>query len=254
MHPELATFARTCLAHFAELQLEETQAKDRQDYVTNVDLALDRFIGDWIRKTYAGAHVVSEEAPESWDLSGDDVWVVDPLDGTLNFMAGLPHYAVSVARLHRGETVAACVANLANGDIYTGVKGGGAYLNDKPLKAKRPAAELVGISTGANERALSDPELFNLLRQSGKLRNIGSQALHLCYAAQGLFALTASTEARFWDDAAGALIASEAGVCYQPIGNPTHDGLSTAMGSLCGDAKMVAKVAPYFARQQETSA
>lgn len=250
MHHELATFARACLAHYGELQLETTQAKDRQDYVTNVDHALDRFIGDWISRTYPQDRIVSEEAPESWKLGGDDVWIVDPLDGTHNFMAGLPHFAVSVARQRAGETVAGFVANLATGDINTAAKHEGARLNSDPLSVATPPAELIGVSTGATDSMLGNKALFTLLRQHGKLRNLGSQALHLCYAAEGRFALAVSLEAKIWDDAAGALIAREAGAVYQPLGDPARDGLGVSMGSLCGSADLIAAIAPYFEHQE----
>jgi myo-inositol-1(or 4)-monophosphatase len=141
---------------------------------------------------------------------------VDPIDGTLNFAQGLPFWSVSIAREVDGELTLGVVLDVPNGDLYTAVKGGGAYRNGRPIHVSdtaRPIEAIVatGFSYDASEKVRNIQQLEYVAPQLRGLRRFGSAALDLCYVAcgqlDGYWELTLNA----WDVAAGALIVREAG-------------------------------------------
>src|SRR6266545_4522133 len=149
------------------------------DVVTEADKATERFVRDALRARRPGDTVLGEEAGESIG-TGQVRWIVDPIDGTVNYLYGLPQYAVSLAAEVDGEVVAGVVRNAANGEEWTATRGGGAY------------------------------------RAGRRLR--GSAALDLCFAAEGRVDAYYEKGLNLWDHAAGALIAAEAGLLVTGLG------------------------------------
>lgn len=185
--------------------------KGAQDYVTDIDLAVDRFLSGAL-PAIADVPVLSEERAIAAGTRLDAYWIVDPLDGTGNFIAGLPLYGVSVALVDRDGPRLAAVASGADGALWTARRGAGAARNGMRLDLGRRPSELIVLSTGLLDQiAAAGPDVFTAFRRLGKIRNLGAQALHLCGAAAGQFAAVLSREARFWDEAAGGLILREAG-------------------------------------------
>lgn len=189
-----------------------SERKAVQDYVTDVDLAVDRFLTEALPKV-ADVPVFSEERAVSSDGRFDSYWIIDPLDGTANFIAGLPFYGISVALVDRSGPLCAAVISGGDGAIWTASRGGGAARNGAALElAGHAPSELIVLSTGLLDKLSGAHDgVFRTLRSHGKIRNLGSQALHLCGVAGGQFAAVLSQEARVWDEAAGGLILREAG-------------------------------------------
>ena len=160
-----------------------------------------------------GDAVLSEEGSDDRvRLASDRVWIIDPLDGTANLIAGLPFYAVAIALIDNLGPRFAAVASCTDGNVWIASRGQGASLNGQPIHLPdTPQSELIVLSTGLLDRLQSFPDAYKSVRSVGKIRNLGSQALHLCSAASGRFAAVASKEARVWDEAAGGLIVREAG-------------------------------------------
>jgi myo-inositol-1(or 4)-monophosphatase len=187
------------------------------DFVTSVDLAMQARLERELVAMLPGSQVKGEEG--FVDTSSNDIdaplWLVDPLDGTVNFVAGLPCYAVSVALLIEGRAALAVVYDIRHRITYSALAGKGAFVDGKPLVPRVHRAKLAALSSGLlRDLSANAPAVLGLLLSDFKLRNFGSQALHLCYAAAGHLALVANREARGWDDLAGALIAREAGLDY----------------------------------------
>ena len=161
-------------------------------------------------------------------------------------------FSVSIALLEKGETLLAAVCDLSAGSIYMAEKGMGAYLDEKRLSLPVRPQELILLSTGALDSLQEDQALYDSLRAHGKVRNLGSQALHLCLVAAGQVSFAMSTEARLWDDAAGRLIATEAGAMYHPLSEvrAAHD-MARPMGSLCGDSDLVKKITKIIQQQTQ---
>jgi len=190
-----------------------SQTKAHQDFVTDIDLELDAFLQARLSDLTPGAPVLSEERAAERMSPQDLWWIVDPLDGTGNLIAGLPFVGIAVALIDaRGPRLAAVAAPYQQ-LIWSAERGVGAWANGSALRIPdRPPALLVA-STGLLDHILAeaDGNRWLTLRSQGKIRNLGAQSLHLCGVAQGWFAAALSIEARIWDEAAGGLILREAG-------------------------------------------
>lgn len=192
------------------------KGNDGIDLVTSTDVALQEQLTRALETLLPGSIAVGEEGyAEPTTPSDVPVWIIDPLDGTVNFVAGLPAYAISVALLVDGLPVLAAVHDIPHRCTYSALEGGGAFVDDTRLAPRPTKARLAMLSSGLlSDLAARDPGALVALLKQYKLRNLGSQALHLCHAAAGHVALVASREARGWDDLAGALIAREAGFTF----------------------------------------
>lgn len=184
--------------------------KGAQDYVTDIDHEVDRQLTNVLSELTSGIPVHSEER-DLEDL-GDTYWLIDPIDGTSNFIHGLENVAICAALVQNGQTEVAAVCDLYSGRVYSAERGKGAFENESQILLSEPPADLIALSSGALDKMMGgDPVLYHELRELGRVRNLGSQALHICGVARGTFALAMSREARLWDDLAGKLIAVEAG-------------------------------------------
>lgn len=215
---------KTLLGHLSALLTEardlanqatpdQTTKKALQDYVTNVDLAVDVFLLERLSALTPHAPVLSEERAVDFNHTVEAYWIVDPIDGTLNLMTGLPFVGISVAYVDKDGPRVAAVMSLRDGVLFSAIRGQGAWRNEVRLDLPQTLpTELIVLSTGLMDRLTADaPAAYQALRKVGKIRNLGSQALHLCYVAAGTFSGVASVEAKVWDEAAGGLIVREAG-------------------------------------------
>jgi len=192
------------------------------DVVTEADKATERFVRDALRARRPGDTVLGEEAGESIG-TGQVRWIVDPIDGTVNYLYGLPQYAVSLAAEVDGEVVAGVVRNAANGEEWTATRGGGAYRAGRRLRGSA-ATELgqalvaTGFGYASGRRAHQAQVVAGLLPVVRDIRRFGSAALDLCFAAEGRVDAYYEKGLNLWDHAAGALIAAEAGLLVTGLG------------------------------------
>ena len=186
------------------------------DVVTASDTALEALVRDRLAQLRPGDPVVGEEGGGS-AVDGTVTWVVDPIDGTVNFLYGLRPYAVSVAAERDGRVVAGAVHDPTSGETFGAVLGGGAYLDGVPIGGRWVAGELAtavvatGFGYDAGVRAGQGEVLAGLLPRIGNLRRLGSAALDLCYVAAGRLDGYYEHGLKDWDRAAGLLVATEAG-------------------------------------------
>lgn len=230
------------------------KGQDGLDFVTSTDLALQARLEADLTKLLPHSRVIGEEGFVELELGNAPVWLVDPLDGTVNFVAGLPTYAMAVVLLRDGVPVIAAIRDIPAGTTYSAIAGRGAFLDGAPLTRKAHSARLAVLSSGLlrDMAARCPTNLAEFLTQF-KLRNLGSQALHLCHAAAGHISLVASREAKGWDDMAGALIAREAGLIYGHYG-PTPSETGAEQMSLCAPAELFANYATILAQSLPISA
>lgn len=190
--------------------------KGPSDLVTEADLAAQKTIREILLGEFPDHAFLAEEDEDIVSRSSDWRWIVDPLDGTMNYVHRMPNFAVSIALEHRGEIVVGTVFDPTSGECYSAVKGRGAFLNDRRLSVSGATTldqSLVAVSFAAHVRR-DDPEIAHfvevMLRAQG-IRRMGSSALNLCYLAAGRFDGYWSKSTKIWDIAAGALLVSEAG-------------------------------------------
>jgi myo-inositol-1(or 4)-monophosphatase len=195
----------------------QTKSTDT-DVVTAADRAVERQVVEALRRERPGDGVLGEEYGDSAAPAPGAVrWILDPIDGTVNYLYGLPQYAVSLAAEVNGVVVAGVVHNAATGDEWTAVRGGGAWRGDRRLTGSaRTTLDQTLLATGFGydpaRRAHQGRVLAGLITKVRDIRRFGSAALDLCMAAEG------SVDAYFekglnpWDHAAGGLVAMEAGL------------------------------------------
>ena len=211
------------------------------DVVTAVDKASEELIVGRLLAARPGDGVLGEEGASREGSSGVR-WVVDPIDGTVNFLYDLPGYAVSIAAEVDGVVVAGVVLNVATGELFTATRGGGAHLEAPGrervrLTGSHPVSleqTLVGTGFGyrVEQRRVQGPVVAALLPQVRDIRRYGSSALDLCAAATGRLDAYYELDLNPWDHAAGALVAAEAGLVVTGLpGRPFGEPMAIAAAS-----------------------
>jgi myo-inositol-1(or 4)-monophosphatase len=205
------------------------------DVVTAADVAVERLIRDRLRRARPDDGFLGEESGGA-DSSTGLTWVVDPIDGTVNFLYGIPQFSVSIAVQRDGETVAGVVHNPMSGETFSALLGGGAFLDGTPIRV-RPAPDLpaalvgTGFSYVAAERSRQIEQLARLLGRIRDIRRMGSAALDLCHVACGRTDAYVERNLKAWDLAAGSLVAREAGARVEGLdGEPPSETLVVAAG------------------------
>jgi myo-inositol-1(or 4)-monophosphatase len=201
-----------------DLDLLRISSKAPNDFVTEVDQAAERAIIEVLLAAYPGHGILGEETgSEHGAKDSDYVWIIDPLDGTTNFIHGFPVYAVSIALAFKGQIQQAVVYDPSRNDLFYASKGRGAFLNDKRLRVSkriRMAESLIGTGfpfrKGDNFKRYV--QMFEAVMQNcAGLRRPGAAALDLCYVAAGYYDGFFETGLSPWDIAAGSLLITEAG-------------------------------------------
>jgi myo-inositol-1(or 4)-monophosphatase len=193
----------------------EVRAKQRNDFVTKVDKAAEDAIIEIVRKAYPDHAFLAEESGASGQAEYQ--WVIDPLDGTTNFIHGFPQYCVSIAIRHRGALAHGVIYDPIRNELFTASKGRGAFLNDRRIrvsKCVRLGDALVGTGFPFKETARIDlytGQLKNMMASSSGVRRAGAAALDLAYVACGRLDAFWEMGLSPWDMAAGALMILEAG-------------------------------------------
>jgi myo-inositol-1(or 4)-monophosphatase len=185
------------------------------DVVTESDTAAEELIRAVLAQRRPDDGVLGEESAETTGTSGV-IWVVDPIDGTVNYLYGIPHYAVSIGARIGDEVVAGVVHNPVSGETFTAVRGAGAFLDGRPLHVSPVTtldATLVGTGFGydAARRATQARVLLEVLPAVRDVRRFGVASLDLCAVAAGRIDAYYERGLKPWDLAAGGLIAEEAG-------------------------------------------
>lgn len=188
-----------------------SRVKSPGNITTKADEEAEAFLIEKLSEKFPSIPVLSEEA--DWDhINSDRYFLVDPLDGTSNFYKGLGHFSVAIALMEQGEVLVSAAAVGEVCEIFTAEKGGGAYLNEQPLRIRskpKDAISMIACSSHGLDRML--PLLKWFLTRKSKIRNLGSVVSHICHVAAQRFDLSICQDVHIWDIAAPSLIISEAG-------------------------------------------
>jgi len=193
--------------------------KQQSDYVTEVDKAAEAAIIDVLREAYPDYGILAEESAPipGKDDGADYQWVIDPLDGTTNFIHGFPQYAVSIGLTFKGQLNQAVVYDVTRNEMFTASKGGGAFLNERRIRVtKCLKLEDALLGTGFPYREFKNINAYmgifkEFTQRSSGMRRAGSAALDLAYVACGRLDGFWEFGLAPWDMAAGALLITEAG-------------------------------------------
>jgi myo-inositol-1(or 4)-monophosphatase len=215
-----AARAAGALINRAALDVESVRISQKlvNDFVTEVDHAAEKAIIETLLTAYPGHGIWAEESGREHGAQDSEfVWIIDPLDGTTNFIHGLPVYCVSIALAVKGKIEQAVIYDPSRNDLFTATKGRGAYMNDRRLRvSKRIRLQDCLISTGFPFRQSDDFNTYlrmmgDMMQRTAGLRRPGSAALDLAYVAAGFTDGFFETGLQPWDTAAGSLMVTEAG-------------------------------------------
>ncbi len=235
MHPMLniaIRAARKAGNHIAK-SLENTDKiesvqKGTNDFVTNIDNEAEALIIDTIKNSYPDHSIIAEESGLMEGKDSDVQWIIDPLDGTTNFVRGIPHFSVSIAVRIKGKTEVACVYDPMLNELFTAQRGSGAQLNNARMRVKQ-LKDLQGtvLATGFPFKQKQHSESYfkimsALFIECSDFRRAGSAALDLCYVAAGRVDGYFELGLKPWDMAAGELIAREAGAIVTDFAGGTE--------------------------------
>ncbi len=210
--------ARNLKRDFGEVENLQVSKKGPADFVTQADTKAERVLREELERARPGiAFMLEESAQAGAKIGQEPIWVGDPLDGTTNFLHGLPHFAVSLALVERGEPTAAVVYDPIKDELFMAERGQGAYLNDHRLRVSgRRRLEESLLATGIPFKGAKDHprflgELERAMAETAGVRRWGAASLDLAYVAAGRYDGFWERELQPWDWAAGALLVREAG-------------------------------------------
>lgn len=205
------------IRHFDRLDLVKVEQKSTHDFVSEVDIAAEETIIRTIKTAYPHHGILAEESGQQ-NPHSDHQWIIDPIDGTFNFLHGLPHFCISIALSIKGKIEHGVIFDPIRHEIFTATRGRGAYLNNKRIRVSAQA-QLSNALIGSNLPHGNDTTLYQdylkvfnaCLPVCARMRNTGSAALDLAYVACGRFDGYWARGLRLWDIAAGTVLVFEAG-------------------------------------------
>ncbi len=214
---------RSLVKDFREVENLQVSVKGAGDFVSRADTAAEEIIRDDLMAARPNYGWLGEE---SMPVEGKDPtrrWIVDPLDGTTNFLHGLPHWCISIALEHKGEVVSGVIFDPAKDEMFVAEKGTGAWMNESRVRVSGRRSMIEGVfATGLPHSG--SPGLPDRMRELGRIlptvaavRQWGAAALDLAYVAAGRFDGYWQTGVKPWDVAAGVVICREAGGLLEPV-------------------------------------
>ncbi len=234
-----------------QLDLISVQTKAPNDFVSEVDKAAEAAIIEVLRDAYPTHDILAEESGASSPTASSEFqWIIDPLDGTTNFLHGFPQYAISIALLKNGVLDQAVVFDPCRNELFTASKGAGAFLNERRIRVSRRirlSESLIG--TGFPFREFDNVEAYlgafrELTQKTAGIRRPGAASLDLAYVACGRFDGFWEYGLQAWDMAAGALLIQEAGGLVSDLaGEATY--LETG-NLVAGTPKIFAQILPII--------
>ncbi|MEO6271263.1 MAG: inositol monophosphatase family protein [Lautropia sp.] len=279
MHPMLNVAVRAArqagrLINRASLDVDSmlVTRKERNDFVTEVDKASEEAIIDTLLSAYPSHAILAEESghrpgtggskslPAAALKEAEHIWIIDPLDGTTNFIHGLPHYCISIALMERGVITQGLIYDPVRNELFTASRGRGAFLNDRRIRvSKRTRLEESLIGTGFPFRMISQIDdylrmLRPVMEKAAGIRRAGAAALDMAYTAAGRFDGFFELGLKPWDVAAGSLMVTEAGGLVGDFSGNAHYLESEQI--LAGAPKVFSALIPLLnpARRQEAQA
>jgi myo-inositol-1(or 4)-monophosphatase len=231
-------------------------AKGPKDFVSEIDRAAESAIVETLLEAYPDHAILAEEGTAKGEnAEAENVWIIDPLDGTTNFLHGFPQYCVSIALAHKGQVTQGVIYDPVRNDLFTATRGRGAYLNDRRIRVSRRTQLkecLIGTGFPFRDGSFLDAYLAmmrTMIEHTAGLRRPGAAALDLAYVAAGFYDGFFEVGLNPWDVAAGSLLVLEAGGLIGDLsgeGDYLHGGEVIAATPKIF-AQMVTLLGPYRA-------
>ncbi len=239
--------ARPLRRDFGEVENLQVSRKGPGDFVSMADIRTERILHEELENARPDYGFLMEESGAVIGADKTHRWIIDPIDGTSNFLHGVPHFCISLALEREGVLVAGIVYNPINDELFTAERGQGAFLNHKRIRVsgrRSVDGSMFGLPLRPDSPFDGAPMARNLLEQGAELRSSGSAALDLAYVAAGRLDAVWQWGLGAWDIAAGALLVQEAGGMISDFTGRNHF-LETGC-SLAGNATMHGLLLPFL--------
>ena len=223
LSPEINILEKICtkvskiiIRDFGEIEKLQVSKKGPGDFVTKTDRKVEKIIIEELEKARPNYGFIAEESGQSKNDSEFN-WVIDPIDGTSNFMHGIPHFAVSIALEKKGEIISGMICDPIKNEFFFAEKGRGAYVNNRRIRvsSRKNLDEIIGLYGCPPMSKIKGNKVFDQIKKASmdihKLRNYGSAALDFAYVASGRADFAWYDHLQYWDYAAGKIILLEAG-------------------------------------------
>lgn len=240
----------TLIRKLPKLEKLKVEQKGRNDYVSEADFAAERAVIDTILKHHPDHAIIAEESGEQGE--SEYTWIIDPLDGTANYLHGFPVFCVSVAVMHKNRLEHGAIYDPMRQELFTASRGQGAHLDGRRIRVtgqKNLERALLGTGFPFRDSNMAIPPYMKMLEKAmtdtAGIRRCGAAALDLCYVAAGRLDAYWETGLSIWDIAAGALIIREAGGIISGL-DGSEDFLHTGH-VLTGTPKIYSAIAKLFA-------
>ena len=209
--------SRSLIRDFGEIENLQVSEKGPGDFVSSADKRTEKILIDELQKAHPEYGIVTEEAGIINKTNLKNRWIIDPIDGTMNFLNGIPQFAISVGYEENGEVQCGVIFNPIMNEMFCAEKGGGAYLNNSRIRVsnKKKIKDALLVTGGPKGASKIKDKIFseyiNISNNVSNVRKFGSAALDMAYVACGRFDGYWQRELNYWDIAAGVIILKEAG-------------------------------------------
>ncbi len=228
--------SKVLIRDFGELEKLQVSKKGPSDFVTNSDLKTEKIIIDELMKGRPNYSIISEENGVIKNKDNKNTWVIDPIDGTVNFLHGIPHFATSIALKHGNEIISGLIFDPIKNEMFYAEKNNGAYLNNKRIRVskKNDLRECLFATSGTIEK-----------KMEFSYRKSGSAALDMAYIACGRYDGYFQKNLNLWDIAAGLILVEEAGGVINKIDLNNHKDLKIIASSPDINEKLMKKISNF---------
>ncbi len=225
--------SKTLIRDFGEIEKLQVSTKSPSNFVTNADIRAEKIIIDELMKAKKNYSIISEEYGSKKNVDKENIWIIDPIDGTSNFLHGIPHFAISIALQSNNEIVSGLIFDPIKNELFYAEKNSGSFFNNQRIKvSKKKVLEECLFATGGKDENIN--EIVT--------RKSGSAALDMAYVAAGRYDGYYQNSLNLWDIAAGIIIVKEAGGIVNEIDLSIIDNIKIKASSDAINEKMLKKL------------
>jgi len=225
--------SKTLIRDFGEIEKLQVSTKSPSNFVTNADIRAEKIIIEELMKAKKNYSIISEEYGSKKNVDKENIWIIDPIDGTSNFLHGIPHFAISIALQSNNEIVSGLIFDPIKNELFYAEKNSGSFFNNQRIKvSKKKVLEECLFATGGKDENIN--EIVT--------RKSGSAALDMAYVAAGRYDGYYQNSLNLWDIAAGIIIVKEAGGIVNEIDLSIIDNIKIKASSDAINEKMLKKL------------
>ena len=225
--------SKILIRDFGELEKLQVSKKGPNDFVTNSDLKVEKIIIEELFKARPNYSILGEESGLKYNKDKENLWILDPIDGTINFLHGIPHFAISIALQSKNEIVSGLIFDPIKNEMFYAEKNNGAFFNNQRIKVSKKN-EIKDCLFATGGKLEKEPNIA--------YRKSGSAALDMAYVAAGRYDGFFQKNLNLWDIAAGIILVKEAGGVVSEVDLKTHNDLKIISSSLDINQKLSSEI------------